>query len=220
MLPWQGIFAWSPDGTRLITSVGGIVEKRTLLFLDLPADVVKVTDLISPGLKWSANGKFITIKYADNQQYILNLGSKKIFTIPLPVDSWSPDSQHIVSSHYGRIFVQNIQNSDMIQIAQGKNPIWQPSFEIQKAAEVVDLPTPSAVSVTSALTITSTPHKGSTITPTTQSAQVSVATVFPNSAPDSTIGPLPAAMTLFGIGGIAASIVFYFIRRNVYCTSC
>lgn len=219
LLPWSGEFTWSPDGSRLYTTAGGLIDLATFTFQDLPANMVEASDLFSSQARWSPNGQFITGKFMDIRQNVLDLFSNTVLSTHLAErPEWAPDSQHLVASDFGRIIVQHIFGERQIQIGLGSNPIWQPMPQIAQASQAVSQATPTPVVIFTA-EATALPLEIEKATST--SLPVAPTTSEPPRARAGGIDSrLPELLALLGLLGLVASLAIYFFGRHIICTSC
>ncbi len=123
---------WSPDGTLIFSTAGGLIDPQSFVFTELPDKMVKRISNYQ-GFAWSPNGQFIHVgtENSGNEAYavyILDLESKDVINLHQnSFGTFAPDSLHFVFGDSGRVIVRSLFDNSELQIAQGTKPIWQPA---------------------------------------------------------------------------------------------
>lgn len=222
-LPGSQMSLWSPDGDILFSRAGGLIDSQSLVFTELPSELVKQITYYRD-YAWSPNGQFIHIgtKNAGNEEYavdVADLETQKVITLPLiDFGSFAPDSLHFVFGDAGRVIVRTLFDDTELQIAEGTDPIWQPAPGMYPVEPIRPVQTAS------------TPPQSFTSVPTTESTHVPLGGQNSDSSltgrsqseteQKSTRPAWPFLLFALSLLGLASSSVFAYLRYLRRCRSC
>ncbi len=224
-LPGSEVSLWSPDGDMLLSTAGGLIDPQSLIFTELPADLVKrITNYRN--YAWSPNRQFIHIgtENAGNGQYavyLADLETQKVITLPLiGFGSFAPDSLHFVFSDQGRLIIRSLFDETELQIAEGSVPIWQPAPGMFPVESIQPAQSTATAVANYVPPIYETPQKASA------TASSLTETVQERSPLDGELADTPArpiwavALLLISLLGLVAAGVFAYLRYIRRCPSC
>lgn len=226
LLPWGGEFSWSPDGNYLFAGAGGLIEKNSLNFTDLPKKLIDASN--SWKALWSPNGQFIAGRSGEATQTIIDLDSEQVKSLPASsFGNWSPDSHHFVFADTGRIIVMNGIDTANQQIVQGTNPSWQPDPNFPSQSEHISLEPTASPTERNLSEDESQEQILQTQPPVTQMPEVATQSLEGDLVIPSEQGNgreqgnlLLIILLVIGFAGIVASIIWYFLHSRITCKNC
>ncbi len=224
-LPGAKMSWWSPDGQTLLSQAGGLIDPQSLVFTELPGDVVKrITNYRN--YAWSPNGQFIHIGSENEGNgayavYLTDLETQKVITLPLiGFGSFAPDSLHFVFSDQGRLIIRNLFAETELQIAEGSVPLWQPVPGMFPAEPIRQAQSTATAGANLVPPVNETPRAASA----TASSLVSNVQDLPSLDGELSGAPSRPAwavvLLLISLLGLVAAAVFAYLRYIRRCPSC